>query len=103
MSVLGGFHLTVLSCKVGNAAHDPTRSVVRTGRDEQLKPSEITVEPSTTDETFPPLKSILGSLSAILDHCDVHFISNPNPPMTLTAVPANDGVSQNNRIIDASS
>ena len=101
--MLRGFYLTVLSRNVDDAAHDPARSVVGTGRDEQSKPSENTVEPSATDENFPPLKSVMGSLSAILDHCDVCFISHPNPPMTLTAVLANDGVSQNDRIIDASS
>ena len=29
-------------------------------------------EPS---DVFPPLKSVAGGLSAVLDHCEVYFIS----------------------------
>ena len=54
-------------------------------------------------DTFHSLKSIVESLSAILNHCDVRFTFLIAPPVVLTAVLANGGVSQNNRIVDASS
>ena len=126
--MLGGIHLTDLSRIVDNAAHDRTQSVVGTGRGEQSTPLENTVKPSATGEkgsnwkstaysttrlainlvkesadAFPPLKSVMGGLSAILDHCDVRFLSYPTLPMTLTVVLANNGVSKNDRIVDASS
>ena len=121
-------HLTVLSPIADNAAHDRTQSVVGTEQDEQSKPSENSARPSATGENgsnwkstaysatklainlvkesadaFPPLKSVMGGLSAILDHCDVRFIYHQTSPMTLTAVLANNGVSKNDRILDPSS
>ena len=103
--MLGGTYLTVLSRIAGNAAHDRTQSVVRAGQDEQSKHPENTVEPSATDESgsdwkstayattklainlvkesadaFPPLKSAMGGLCAVLDHYDVRFISHPPHP-----------------------
>ena len=84
------------SRKADVTAYDPTQSVVGTGQDEQLKLSENAVNPSAVNEdvlssnstrhsatkfaidpvkehadAFPPLKSVMGILSAILDHCDV--------------------------------
>ena len=29
-----------------------------------------------SSDVFPPLKSVVGGLSAILDHCEVRFIPN---------------------------
>ena len=100
--MLGGIHLTAPPHKADVAAHDPTQSVVGTGQDEQVKLSENTVSPSATDEdalsltstghsatkftidpvkgradAFPPLKSVMGILSAILDHCDVRLSLTP--------------------------
>ena len=54
-------------------------------------------------DAFPPLNSLVRSFSAILDHCDVRFIFLMAPPVVLTTVPADDGVSRNDRIIDTSS
>ena len=54
-------------------------------------------------DVFPPLKSVAGGLSAILDHCDVRFTSHTTPAMVLTAVLANNGVSKNDRIVEAPS
>ena len=100
--MLGGIHLTVPPRKADVAAHDPTQSVVGTGQDEQPKLSENTVSPSATNEnvsgpnstghsatkvaidpvkeraeTFPPLESVMGILSTILDHCDVRLFLMP--------------------------
>ena len=91
-----GIHLIVVLRNADNAAHDLVQSVVGAGQGEQSKPSENTLKPSATDDTesnwkstaysttklainlvkesadaFPPLKSVMGGLSAILDHCDV--------------------------------
>ena len=44
-------------------------------------------------DTFPPLKSVAGGLSAILDHCDVQTIPHTIPPTMLMAVLANNRVS----------
>ena len=44
-------------------------------------------------DTFPPLGSVAGGLSAILDHCDVQPTPHTVPPAMLTAVLANNGVS----------
>ena len=52
-------------------------------------------------DAFHSLKSVVGSLSAILDHCDVRFTFLIAPPVVLTAVLANGGVSRNDRIVDA--
>ena len=96
------------------------------GQGEQSKPAENTIKPSATDEagsnwkstaysttklainlvkesadTFPLLKSVMGGLSAILDHCDVWFVSHPTPHVMLTVILANNGMLRNNRIIDA--
>ena len=81
------------------------QSVVGTGQDEQSKLSENAVNPSATNEdvlspnstghsvtkvaidlvkeraeTFPPLKSVMGILSAILNHCDVRLSLIPPHP-----------------------
>ena len=78
------------------------QSVGRMGQDEQSKLLENTVNPSAMNEdaltpnstghsptkvtidpvkepadTFPPLESVMGILSAILDHCDVHLFLMP--------------------------
>ena len=123
-----GICLTIVPCNSDNAARDPIQSVAGTGQDKQPGPSAPTIKPSTTDENglnwmattysatklainlvkesadvFPPLKSVVGGLSAILDHCDVRYLSRSALPTILIAVLANGGVSQNNRIFDASS
>ena len=54
-------------------------------------------------DVAPPLKSVVGSLSGILDHCGVRFIFLMAPPVMLMAVLANGGMSQNDKIVDASS
>ena len=54
-------------------------------------------------DAFPPLNSLVRSLSAILDHCDVQSIFLMAPPVTLTVVLADGAASRNDRIIDASS
>ena len=125
--VLGETHLTSFPRKSDNATNDPAQSVTGTEHDKRSKPSEHAVKPSATHENgsnrkptaysttnlainvveesadaFPPLKSVVGSLSAILDHCDVWFIFLMTPPVVLTAVPANGGVPRNNRIAYAS-
>ena len=127
-SVFRRTYLTIFPCKLDNAAHDPTQSATGTEHDKQQEPSEHTVNPSAMDENesnrestpysatklvtnlveesadaFPPLKSVVGSLSAIVDHCDVRFIFLVAPLGVLIAVLANGGVSQNDRIVDASS
>ena len=127
-SVFRGTYLTIFPYKSDNAAHNPTQSATRTEHNKQPETSEHTVKPSVVDENgsnrksttysatklainlveesadaFPPLKSIVGSLSAILDHCNVCFIFFVTPPVMLTAVLANGGLSQNNRIVDTSS
>ena len=100
-----GIHLTVLSRIADNATHDPTQSVAGAGQDEQSKLPENSIKPSATDgkgsdwkstaysttklainlvkgsaDAFSPLNSVMGTLSAILDHCDVCFISYPPYP-----------------------
>ena len=82
-----------------NAARDPTRSVTGMRQDKQSEPSEHTVKPNATGENgsnqkstaysttnlpinlveesadiVPLLKSVVRSLSAILDDCDVWSI-----------------------------
>ena len=54
-----------------------------------------------SSDAFPPLKSAVGGLAAILKHCDVRSVSLA-PSMVLTIVPANDGQSENDRIVDTS-
>ena len=113
-----GLHLTILPRIPDNAAHDPTQSATGTGQDEKSKPSEHAVKPNATDkkgsdwkstaynaaklainlakesaDAFPPLGSVAGGLSAILDHCDVQATSHTTPPTMLTAVLANNTVS----------
>ena len=88
------------------------------GQNEQSEPSEQAVKPNATDknvsdwkstaynaakltinqikesaDAFPPLRSVAGGLSAILDHCDVQFTPHPVPPMMLTAVLENNSMS----------
>lgn len=90
------FHLTIPPCGTVNVVSGPTQPVTGTGQTKRSEPSKQTVEPSATDENksnwksttyattklainmvkessdvFPPLKSVAGCLSAILDHCDV--------------------------------
>ena len=99
-----------------------------TGQDIQSELSEPAIESSATDENrsnwkstaysttksavnpvkesadvVPPLKSVIGGLSVILDHCDVRYTSRSTLPTILTALLANSRVSQNDRIFDASS
>ena len=94
-------YLTFSSLNLDNAARDPTQSVPRTRQGKPSEPSEHTIKPSATDETesnwrstaysttklainlvkesadaFPPLKSVAGGISAILDHCDVRFTTH---------------------------
>ena len=89
-------HLTALPLDAENIAPDPTQSTARPGQTERLEPSMPAVRPSAADENksdwkattyaatklaidmvkesadaFPPLKSVVGGLSAILNHCDV--------------------------------
>jgi hypothetical protein len=56
-----------------------------------------------SSDVFPPLKSVVGGLSAILQHCDVRSTSQTTASMMLTVIPANDGVPPDDRIVDASS
>ena len=127
-SVFRGTYLTIFPYKSGGTARDPTQSATRTEHNKQPETSEHTIKPSAADkngsnrksttysvtklainlveesaDTFPPLKSVVGSLSTILDHCNVCFIFLVTPPVMLTAVLANGGLSQNNRIVDTSS
>ena len=89
-------HLTVTPPNVDNLVSHPTQSVIGPRQDGHLDPSKHTVKPGVTDEgksdwkstayattklainlvkessdVFPPLKSVAGGLSAILNHCDV--------------------------------
>ena len=89
-------HLTTFPHNPDNVAHDPTRSDIGVGRDEKSGSSKHIAELSVMDEngsnqestTYPTtklainlveelsdivplLESVAGSLSAILDHCDV--------------------------------
>ena len=93
-----GIHLTIsFSRNIGrHTMTDRIRSVFRTGQGRASKPSKQTVYTSTIDKSkpdlkstayattklainmvkessdaFPPLKSVAGGLSAILNHCDV--------------------------------
>ena len=88
--------LTTFPHNPDNIAHDLTRSGIGAGQDKRSKSSDHTVELSATDENgsnwestmhpttklainlveepsdaVPLLESVAGSLSAILDHCDV--------------------------------
>ena len=95
-----GEYLTLLPCNPDNAAHVAIQSVTGTGQNEQSKPSGYAVKPSSENvsnwestaystiklamnlvkesaDVFPPLKSVVGGLSAILDHCDVRIIDYP--------------------------
>ena len=97
-------YLTILSRDAGNFASDPTQPIAGTAQTEHSEPPEHTVKPGTADEnkqdwkstayaatklainivkessdTFPPLKSVVGGLSAILDHCDVRSIPRTIP------------------------
>ena len=91
---------------VGNhGISDRIRGVFRPGQTKHSKSSKHAIKSSASDENvsnwkstaysttklavnlvkesadaFPPLKSVVGGLSAILDHCDVWFIS-PAPPL----------------------
>ena len=97
-STLWMIHLTTLrSCNTGrHSISDRIRSVFRTGHGQNSKLSKHTIDPSAIDkdkserkssvyattklaiemvkessDVFPPLKSVAGGLSAILNHCDV--------------------------------
>ena len=90
---MGLFRATHLTILLRNTDHDVTRSVPS---DRHLGSSSYTVDPIATRENkptwkstaysttklainmvkessdvFPPLKSVVGGLSAILQHCDV--------------------------------
>ena len=54
-----------------------------------------------SSDVFPPLKSVVGGLAAILKHCDVWSVSLA-PHAVLTVAPANYGQSANDRIVDTS-
>ena len=123
----GAIYLTIILRNPDNAAHDPTQSVTGAEQDKQPKPLEDTIRnPTATDKSgsnwkstayattklvinllkesadaFPPLKSAVGGVSAILDHCDVRFIFHTTPSTMLTAVTANNRLSQNNKSVDA--
>ena len=103
---------------------DRIRSVFKTGQGQNSKPSKRTVDPSIDEnksdrrsttyaatklaikmvressDVFPPLKSVAGGLSAILDHCDVGPPLSHQPALMLIAVLANDILPPNNRIVD---
>ena len=106
-------HLTT-----GNAGN---RDRTRQKQSKQLNPSNYTVDPTAayerrpswkstayastklainmvkeSSDAFPPLKSVAGGLSAILQHCDVRSTSYTTLPMMLMAALANDCVSPNN-------
>ena len=125
--VFKGTHLTTFLRNPDNAARDSTQSVTGTEHDKRPESSENAVKSSATDENgsnrnstysttklvtnlveesadaFPPLNSLVESLSVILDHCDVRSIFLVAPPVALTVVLADGGVSRNDRIVDASS
>ena len=94
--MLGAIHLTALPLGPDNVVPDPTQSVVGQGQTNRSELSRPAVRPSAMDENksdwkattyattklainmvkessdaFPPLKSVVGGLSAILNHCDV--------------------------------
>ena len=120
-------YLTILLHNPDNAAHDPTQSVTGAEQDKQPKPLEDTIRKPSADgsgsnwktayattklainlvkesaDAFPPLKSVVGGLSAILDHCDVRFIFHTTPPAMFTTVTENNRLSQNNKSVDAPS
>ena len=52
-----------------------------------------------SSDVFPPLKAAVGGLAAILKHYDVWSIS-PISSTALTIASANDGQSENDRIVD---
>ena len=52
-----------------------------------------------SSDVFPPLKAAVGGLTAILKHYDVWSVS-PTPFTMLKIAPANDGQSENDRIVD---
>ena len=126
-SIFKGTHLTTFLRNPDNAARDSIQSATGTEHDKRPESSEHAVKSSATDENgsnqkstcsmtklatnlveesadaFPPLNSLVRSLSAILNHCDVRSIFLMASPVTLTVVLADGGVSRNDRIIDTSS
>ena len=53
-----------------------------------------------SSDGFPPLKSVAGGLSAILNHCDVCPPLAYQPPLMLTTVLANGILSPNDRVVN---
>jgi len=120
---------TLHSRHADRSISDRLRSVFRRDQNNRPKSSDYIVDPSAayekksswkstayattklaihmvkeSSDVFPPLKSVAGGLSAILKHCDVHPPTFHITPLTmLTAVPANDEVSPNYRIISTPS
>jgi hypothetical protein len=99
ITLLRAIYLTIPSCNVGD--RDPTRSVPS---ERHLGSSNCIVDPTAAHENnsnwmstaysaaklainmikessdvFPPLKSVAGGLSAILQHCDVRSTSSMSP------------------------
>jgi hypothetical protein len=60
-------HLTILSHNIG---HDPTRPVFSESHSGSTIKLAINMVKESSD-VFPPLKSVVGCLSAILEYCDV--------------------------------
>ena len=55
-----------------------------------------------SSDAFPPLKSVAGGLSAILDHCEVRLLQT-TPPVVLNVVPENKRVWQSDGVVGAPS
>ena len=126
-AVSWAIHLTVPPYNPDSAVSDLTQSVA--GKARRPKPwDRIFNRDTTTSETksksslasdvyasakmvidvvkessdvFPPLKAVVGGLSAILNHCDVCFAS-PFTSTMLMVTPASDGQSTDNTIPDTS-
>lgn len=54
-----------------------------------------------SSDVFPPFKSVVGGLTAVLKHCDVRSVS-PALLIILMATPASDNQSANDRIFNTS-
>ena len=99
----------VLSKSPGGHPSTPNQSVEPSTSYEKKSSQKSTMYSATklaihmvkeSSDVFPPLKSVAGGLSAILNHCDVWptFILLSTP--VFISILANSGMSSSNRIID---
>lgn len=118
-------HLTTLLSDAGDHANsNPIRSGLSKSQSERPNISNYIVDPSAayekrsshkstaysatklainmvkeSSDAFPPLKSVVGGLSAILNHCDVRSIFRTSYQRCFTPILANSGVSSDDRIV----